>query len=140
MSKKINSLLNVFIVDDDDDTREYISSAMFRWKDSDYDFNVNYAVDGMDCINKMESEKADIIISDMRMPRMNGAELIKNLRTKPGSNQSVPVIIISAYPDFCNESGVETDHQNVFVLPKPFDIDEFYEKINTSATIATQER
>ncbi len=127
MSKKINSLLNVFIVDDDDDTREYISSAMFRWKDSDYDFNVNYAVDGMDCINKMESEKADIIIADMRMPRMNGAELIKNLRTKPGSNQSVPVIIISAYPDFCNESGVETDHQNVFVLPKPFDIDEFYE-------------
>ena len=50
------------------------------------------ASDGQEAIEKNFSNPADIIISDMEMPNMDGLDLIKTLRDK---NQNVECIIVS---------------------------------------------
>jgi two-component system, response regulator YesN len=136
MNKQCPRPINVIVVDDDIDTREYISSAMFRWKKSGFEFNFCYAVDGQDCLEQMEKEPIDIVISDVKMPRMDGKELVKKIRSKNNPNRKVPIIVISAYDDLFKESGLEMEHPNIFVMGKPFELDEFYSKIRTSALMA----
>ena len=52
---------------------------------------------GRDCLEYLEREEADLIISDVRMPYIDGLELIRHLRDR---DASVDFILISGYDDF----------------------------------------
>lgn len=55
---------------------------------------VSQAQDGVEALALIEGDPADIIITDFRMPRMNGAELLRAARSiRPGT----PAIVISAF-------------------------------------------
>lgn len=58
---------------------------------------IREAADGTEALFYMETDKIDVIITDIRMKKMNGFELIKRIRLL---NSSIPIIIISGYPDF----------------------------------------
>lgn len=58
---------------------------------------VHEAVDGVDGLEKSEAYKPDIIITDIRMSRMNGIEMIQQLRSKKCRAQ---IIILSGYAEF----------------------------------------
>ncbi len=57
-------------------------------------YQVEVAVDGMDGWNAVQSGKYDLVISDVDMPRMNGIELVRNIR-KGLTTRHLPVIILS---------------------------------------------
>ena len=57
-------------------------------------YTVEVAVDGMEGWNAVRSGPYDLVISDIDMPRMNGIELIKQIKSHPRLN-SVPVIVVS---------------------------------------------
>ena len=63
---------------------------------SDYEICCE-ARNGMEALKYLETHKADIIISDIRMPNMDGLELIQKIKEK---NISIKTIILSGYSDF----------------------------------------
>ena len=58
---------------------------------------VREAANGMEALYFLDIDKIDILITDIRMPKMDGLELIKRVRVY---NQKIPIIIISGYSDF----------------------------------------
>ena len=52
------------------------------------------ATDGLDALRKLEVENIGLVISDMRMPQMSGAELLKAVKEK---QPDLPVVLISGF-------------------------------------------
>ncbi|MCW8954721.1 MAG: response regulator [Sulfurimonas sp.] len=94
---KVNSLqkkakkFSVLYVEDEPDLREKI--ALFLRKIFPH---VDTAADGKEGLEKYLQNSYDIVITDILMPKMNGLELIRNIRQK---NEKQEVIVISAYTD-----------------------------------------
>ena len=57
-------------------------------------YDVDVAVNGMDAWTAIRSNSYDLIVSDIDMPRMNGIELVKQIKAHP-KFQVIPVIIVS---------------------------------------------
>jgi diguanylate cyclase (GGDEF)-like protein len=89
--KQLTQNLNVLYVEDDKESREQISEIFQLLFAS-----VDTAFDGEDALEKYKLKSYDILITDINMPRMNGIELTKRVKTlKPSQN----IIIISAHND-----------------------------------------
>lgn len=68
---------NILIVDDSESIREVVSFTL-----EDAGHSVISAVDGEDALTRLEGvDKIDLIITDLHMPKMDGIELIKEVRT-----------------------------------------------------------
>ncbi|MEM9265121.1 MAG: hybrid sensor histidine kinase/response regulator [Cyanobacteria bacterium P01_F01_bin.13] len=79
----------VLVVDDSITVRE-----MERKLLQNSGYQVDVAVNGMEGWNTIRSGQYDLVISDIDMPRMNGIELVKQIKDHPQFNQ-LPVIIVS---------------------------------------------
>ncbi len=79
----------VLVVDDSITVREVERKLL-----QNRGYTVEVAVDGMEGWNAVRSQPYDLVISDIDMPRMNGIELIKQIKSHPRLN-SVPVIVVS---------------------------------------------
>ena len=55
--------------------------------------NITEAVNGIDALAKLKSGKFDLLLTDMNMPEMNGAELIRHVRM--GMNSDIPIVVIT---------------------------------------------
>lgn len=55
--------------------------------------NITEAVNGLDALSKLKSGTFDLLLTDMNMPEMNGAELVRWVRT--GLNSDMPIIVIT---------------------------------------------
>jgi two-component system chemotaxis response regulator CheY len=55
--------------------------------------NITEAVNGLDALAKIKSNKFDLLLTDMNMPEMNGAELVRWVRT--GLNSDMPIVVIT---------------------------------------------
>jgi DNA-binding response OmpR family regulator len=78
---------NILLVDDELHARELHAAALIR---AGYD--VNTAKDGADAWNALNLMSYDLLITDNRMPRVTGMELIKKLRSE---DMMLPVILAS---------------------------------------------
>ena len=79
--------MKVLLVDDDIDLLDVTAYALRR-----EGFNVIVATDGIQAIQRWEIDQPDLVVSDVNMPRMNGLELCRRLR----SNSTTPVILLTA--------------------------------------------
>ncbi len=79
----------VLFVEDDP-----IILRMYSTKLNNEGFNVLTAADGITGLEKAESEKVDIIVLDIMMPRMSGIELLARLYEKQQGNMP-PVVILT---------------------------------------------
>jgi len=79
----------ILVVDDSITVRE-----MERKLLENHGYQVDIAVDGMEGWNAVRTNSYDLVISDLDMPRMNGIELIKNIRNN-SQLSSLPVIVVS---------------------------------------------
>ena len=83
------AIKRILVVDDSITVRE-VERRLLENKG----YQVEVAVDGMDGWNAVQTGKYDLVISDVDMPRMNGIELVKNIRKDPASRH-LPIIILS---------------------------------------------
>ena len=83
------SASRILVVDDSITVRE-VERRLLENKG----YEVDVAVDGMDGWNAVQTGKYDLVISDVDMPRMNGIELVKNIRNGLATRH-LPVIILS---------------------------------------------
>ncbi|GBD97800.1 MAG TPA: response regulator [Nitrospirae bacterium] len=79
----------ILIVDDSASMRQLVTFAL---KDAGYD--VIAAVDGKDAIVKLSGTKADMVVTDLNMPNMDGIELIKQIRST-AAFKFIPVVMLT---------------------------------------------
>ena len=105
----------VWVVDDDRSIRWVIEKALARKAITVASFEK-----GSDLLNELSKETPDTIISDIRMPGIDGLQLLKKIHS---SNPGLPVIITTAHSDL--DSAVAAYQGGAFeYVPKPFDIKE----------------
>ena len=106
---------NVWIVDDDNSIRWVMEKALQK-----ADFDIRSFEDAASLLASMEEQRPDVIISDIRMPGLDGLELLHRIH---GTHPHLPVIITTAHSDL--ESAVTSYQSGAFeYLPKPFDVDD----------------
>src|SRR4051812_11290290 len=80
----------VLLVDDNEDCRIIYGSALRH-----AGYTVRTAVDGFQCLECAASEKLDLILLDIGMPRMDGMEALAELKRDPRTT-AIPVVAVSA--------------------------------------------
>ena len=104
----------VLVVDDDDDMREYIAQELRRY------FVVATASDGEEALQRIQVNRPDLVVSDVRMPGMSGFELTKRIRQDNELND-LPIILLTAITD--EEKMVKgTEYGADDYLYKPFNV------------------
>jgi two-component system, chemotaxis family, sensor histidine kinase and response regulator WspE len=88
-SSALHEMKRVLVVDDSITVRE-----MERKLLQNRGYRVEVAVDGMEGWNAVRAQPYDLVISDIDMPRMNGIELIQQIKQHPRL-KSIPVIVVS---------------------------------------------
>jgi CheY-like chemotaxis protein len=62
----------------------------------DLGYRVATALEGQEALERFTREKFDLLVTDYKMPRLNGLELIRKIRERDGD---VPIIMLSGYAD-----------------------------------------
>ena len=113
--------INVLYVEDDEQVRLHIRLLL------DTIFTkVTEATDGEDGLEKFKSKKFDLVITDINMPKMNGIELINNIRKL---HTGIPIVVISAHGEFENMFDAILAGIDGFIL-KPLALDQFLQTIS----------
>lgn len=119
----------VLIAEDESEVRE----IMQKWVSAE-GYSVIAAQDGQEAWDKIRNEDPDIILLDLVMPKMQGFDVLKNLRENPPSNKWQPVIIISALgqiEDIKKGFALEADHY----MTKPCHMDMVLRAIRTMESL-----
>jgi len=69
-------------------------AQMYRMKFESEGFNIEVAADGKSGLEMVSAQMPDLILLDLQMPEMNGAEALKHIRKLPNGH-SVPVIVLT---------------------------------------------
>ncbi|MBZ0332643.1 nitrogen regulation protein NR(I) [Marinobacter sp. AL4B] len=111
----MNQRENVWIIDDDKSIRWVLERAL-----NQAGLHVQAFDSGEGIIARLERERPDAIVSDIRMPGVDGITLLSRI---VALHPDVPVIIMTAHSDL--DSAVTSYQTGAFeYLPKPFDVDE----------------
>ena len=122
----------VLLVDDDPRIRTSLSEAL-----ADFGFQVDLAESGEAALSLMGSSKPQVVLSDIRMPGMDGIELLKLLRERA---PEVDVVLMTAFDDM--PTVVSAMREGAFdFLVKPVNLDELEEVLKRAlADQRTRER
>ncbi|MCB1657398.1 MAG: nitrogen regulation protein NR(I) [Moraxellaceae bacterium] len=105
----------VWIVDDDRSIRWVLEKALMQ-----EGLDVTVFEDAQHLLNKLAKEQPHAIVTDIRMPNIDGLTLLAKIRI---DNPTIPVIVMTAHSDL--DSAVSSYQGGAFeYLPKPFDVDE----------------
>jgi len=106
---------NVWIIDDDRSIRWVLEKALEQ-----AELNTQSFENGEGIIGRLEREQPDAILSDIRMPGIDGLTLLEQIHSR---FPHLPVVIMTAHSDL--DSAVSSYQSGAFeYLPKPFDVDE----------------
>jgi DNA-binding response OmpR family regulator len=113
----------VLVVEDNADVREYIKESISG------EFCVFEAVNGEQGLRKAEKFIPDLIISDIMMPKIDGLELLENIKNDAKTSH-IPVILLTAKSEQSDKlEGLSTGADAY--LTKPFDINELQVRIKS---------
>src|SRR5471030_472275 len=112
---------NVLVVDDEPKLCDLLASAL-----SQNDIQVFTASNGLHALTVLEREDIDLVISDWRMPGMDGPQLLAEIKLR---FPQLPVIVMTAYSTVKN--AVQSMRNGAYdYISKPFDIDELDITVN----------
>lgn len=112
-------MYRLMIVDDEAPIRNGMAKGI-PWQEWGYEVCA-LCENGKEAIEALSNSKPDVILSDIRMPVMDGMELMQFIRK---NHPSIRVIILSGYSDF-EYLNMSIKNQVTDYLIKPTDIDEF---------------
>jgi len=117
----MGSSKNIWIVDDDKSIRWVLEKAFTKDGLTPRSFE-----DPTQILAELENDHPDVIISDIRMQKMDGISLLEKLKQRV---PDIPVIIMTAYSDL--DRAVSAFREGAFeYLSKPFDVDEIVGLVN----------
>lgn len=113
-------MIHILVVDDDKNTRRYFKALLEK-----EGYTVFVAQNGIEALDMMDKEHIDLVVLDIMMPKMDGYEFTKTLRSV---NNYLPIMMVSA------KQLPQDKHQGFLVgtddyMTKPVDADEFLFRI-----------
>ena len=121
----MNDKANILIVDDE----EVVRHSHLRSLEGT-DCNAREAEDGSEAIQVMEQHPADVILLDLRMPGLDGMDVLKILKQRWPDSE---VVVITGYP--CIETAKQAVRLGAFnYLTKPLGPDEVIKAANDAMT------
>ncbi len=120
--RMVPDCMRVLIVDDEPSVCEFVRAAL-----TDYD--TEEAGDGTEAMRVVETSPPDLVITDIRMPHMDGTALLKAIRNIA---PNVPIIALSGFvdPEDVAEYGFDG------FVKKPFKLDEFRSIVDQTVSTA----
>ena len=82
----------VLVVDDEESIRE-----LYRAELADEGYAVALAADGVEALGLLESFRPDLVTLDVKMPGVDGIEVLRRIRVK---NPTIPVVLLTAFGEF----------------------------------------
>jgi signal transduction histidine kinase/DNA-binding response OmpR family regulator/ligand-binding sensor domain-containing protein len=112
----------VLIAEDNDDFRAYLLEILRPY------YRLVQASDGLEALDVLNQQEVDLVVSDVMMPRMDGFELLKAVRSQP-QQWGLPFILLTARSEQADQLyglrlGVDT------YLSKPFEENELIARIH----------
>jgi DNA-binding NtrC family response regulator len=112
---------SILIVDDEEIIRDFLSEVL-------EEYDISLACDGDEAISKLQDTKFDLIITDLRMPKVPGEEVVRAAREM---SPETKVIVISGYSSLYTVSQ-SVNHGACAFLSKPFSIKELIHTVTTA--------
>ena len=120
MANKLLKKVTILYVEDDDNIRQIVQRGIKRRVKELY-----VAVDGEDGFLKFKEFKPDIIVTDIKMPKMDGIEMAKKIKA---INKDVPIIVMSAHSE--TDYLLESIELGMYAyLLKPIDKDKLFNEL-----------
>jgi PAS domain S-box-containing protein len=114
----------ILVVDDDKTIRSTLAQALTR----SAPYEVEKASNGIEALIKLGTYRPDLLILDILMPEMDGAEVCRSIRKEPNL-AGMKVLIITGYPSEPKLKDVaKMGFSNIIV--KPFDLQTFVDKVD----------
>jgi two-component system, chemotaxis family, sensor kinase CheA len=113
----------ILVVDDSITSRSLERSILEA-----HGYRVRVAVDGLEALELLRVEKADLIITDIQMPRLDGFGLVEALKTDQGLKE-IPVIIVSSLEQAEDQERGLKLGADAYVVKRKFDQTELLEAI-----------
>jgi len=110
---------NILVVEDDDSIGSLLIDALML--ETPYDARL--VTDGFQALKAMREHKPCLVITDYRLPHMDGLELFDRMQTMADIDD-IPVIMMSAYLPT-----TEAQKRNVAYLHKPFELDDLLDMV-----------
>ena len=127
----MNNPSQIWIAEDDRSLRWVMEKALVRDGIAVRSFET-----GDELLQALKMAQPEIIISDIRMPGIDGLELLKEIH---GNHSHIPVIITTAHSDL--DSAVAAYQGGAFeYLPKPFDLEELVDVARRGLSFAHENR
>jgi CheY-like chemotaxis protein len=115
---------NVLVVDDDLQAIELVRAQL-----EPYHFNVTSASSGTEALEQMHRQLPDVVLMDLQMPGLDGADTLKEIRKVWGA---IPVILHTSYPE--SEQIMRALQESPFtVLAKPYAAQRLLEVVRAAA-------
>lgn len=105
----------ILLVEDDEDVQFVLEEGL-------EDYDVYTSSDGKEGLEKAKEILPDIIISDIMMPNMSGADLNEALKKDPVL-KNIPLILITGRPNMREIFSTEDTGRNIGFIEKPFTLD-----------------
>src|SRR3990172_614871 len=105
----------ILIADDDSSMRMALSESL-----ESCGFEVETAENGADALKKFEKGKFEIVVTDMRMPKMTGMDVLRGVKK---ISPRTPVILITAYGTVKTAVEAMKEGASEFIM-KPFSLDD----------------
>lgn len=119
-------MYNVLLVDDEKLILEGLKNII-DWEELNLKIS-DTAENGEEALSKFKQNPADIVITDIMMPKMNGLNLIKEIKA---IDNNIKFIILSGYDDFCyTKQAIKLNIEN-YIL-KPINEDELIETLKNT--------
>jgi len=110
----------ILLVDDEADLVEFLAHRLLK-----QGFTVTAASNGAEALGAVERQNFDVAILDLRMPKMDGIELLERIR---GLQPFLEAIMLTGHGD--TDSALEAGRLNAFrYLTKPYDYENLLERI-----------
>src|SRR5687768_4731478 len=113
----------LLLVDDEPDILETVQSLL----EIEFpDVAVTVAPTGEAAMEELRKGRFDLLVTDFRMPGMDGATLAKEAATRW---PSMGILMITAYVDTQTLQGIRERAPDLEVLPKPLSVDQFVARV-----------
>ncbi|MCE4563014.1 sigma-54-dependent Fis family transcriptional regulator [Maribellus sp. CM-23] len=120
----MKTTISILIVDDEESVRD----SLYNWFIED-GYEVDCAANAKEALAKIESEKFDIILADIKMPGMDGLEMHRRIKA---FDSSAIIIVMTAFASV--ETAVQALKDGAFdYITKPFDPDDLTHLIRNAA-------
>lgn len=105
----------ILIVDDNDQMCSLLADILEL-----FDYQAQQAKDGEEALSKLRQDRFDLVITDLRMPKMSGTELLKMIKR---DQPHLPVVVVSGFTPGNTQNLIIGEQADGF-LNKPFTVEQ----------------